>query len=408
MPKLITVSIFICLIICNSLYADVPVKGNVKATGDVNITGKGDINVNKTIVNKGIPPEEYLRLAKEHGVTENAVKNFFKIIEQKEVPKEDWDATLRQIAKRHKELQSRLKQFNLLVDPEIQELRNKAEQAISNGDYGMANTYLDNALDRQMICINNAEKQLNNCKLSAAEITVDKGDIEVINFNYELASTLFKKAVQLVPDDNVLKKTEYLQKWIYVSKKTGLYKTLTKHLKKVIKLIPDDNLKKAEYLQYIGEAAYYEGLNIESQTALEQSYAIRKKLLKKINYKITGYIFPYEWKRDVYGWKGLLYTFLVTDSNKKEYRIKGSTFINNRIFFNEIYRRKPIIIQVNSTFKPGKLYFHKNVDRLYSLKITKENFIIEGCIMKSIKFFPSKKRYLKKNYDRIILIVGKL
>jgi len=246
MRKLITTSSFIYLIFWNCLYADVPVKGNIKSDGDVNITGKGDIKVTKTII-QGIPPEEYLKLAKELGVTENAVKNFFKIIKQKEVPKEDWDATLRQIAKRHKELQLRL--TYLLVDPEIQKFRKKAEQAIVNGDYDKADKYFDDALDRQMVCINNAEKQLTNCKLSAAEMKADKGNLEVIRFNFKKAVILFKEAVELVPDGYDLKKAEYLINW--------------------------------------GDAARYIERYTESQTVLKQCLEIRQRLLPKDDTKIA-------------------------------------------------------------------------------------------------------------------------
>ncbi|KPA14518.1 kinesin [Candidatus Magnetomorum sp. HK-1] len=215
---------------------------DLKATeGNINIvTGNG--NINKTII-QGIPHQEYLRLGKELGVTENAVKNFFKIIKQKEVSKEDWDSTLRQIATRHKDLQSRLTQFNLLVDPEIQELRKKAEEAVNEGDYDSADKFLDDALERQMVCINNAEKQLNNCKLSAAEMKVDKGDLELIRINYQSATRLFKETVKLVPDGHDLKKAEYLQKW--------------------------------------GDSAYDAGLYPESQTALEKCLEIRQRLLPK-------------------------------------------------------------------------------------------------------------------------------
>jgi len=237
----ITLSLFICFIICNNLYAsNVQIKGNVKSNGDIFITGKGNIYITKKYI-EGVKPKEYLRLAKEFDVTETVVKNFLKILKQKQVPPEDLDTTFRQIATRHKELQSRLKQFNLLVDPEIKELRKKAEQAINNGDYEAANKYLDEALERQMVCITNAEKQLTNCKLSAAEMKVDKGDIELIRINYKAATKLFKEAVELVPDGHELKKAEYLQKW--------------------------------------GDTARAAGLYPESKTALEQCLVIREKLL---------------------------------------------------------------------------------------------------------------------------------
>jgi len=59
---------------------------NLQATeGNISIVA-GNGNINKTII-QGIPHQEYLRLGKELGVTENAVNNFFKIIKKKEVSK---------------------------------------------------------------------------------------------------------------------------------------------------------------------------------------------------------------------------------------------------------------------------------------------------------------------------------
>jgi len=218
---------------------------------EVAVVISNHLNKSKTI-QQGIPPEEYQRLAEDFGVTKNAVKNFFKIIEQKDVPKEDWDFTLRQIATRHKELLSRLDQFNVTVDEEIQELRLKAEEAINEGDYDNADKYLDEAIERQMVCITNAEKELTNCKLSAAEMKVDKGDIELTRINYKAATKLFKEAVELVPDGD------------------------------------EHELKKAEYLQKFGDAAYYAGRYDESQIALEQCLAIREKLLPKDDLDLAG------------------------------------------------------------------------------------------------------------------------
>ena len=209
---------------------------------EVSVVISNHLNTNKSIV-QGIPHEKYQRLAEDFGVTENAVKNFFYIIKEKEVPKKDWDFTLRQIANRHKELLSRLDQFNVNVNEEIQELRLKAEEAINEGDYDNADSYLDDALERQMVCIKNSEKELNNCKLSAAEMKVDKGDLELIRINYKAATKLFKDAVEFLPDGHELKNAEYLQKW--------------------------------------GDAGYFAGLYEESQTALEKCLAIRQKLLPK-------------------------------------------------------------------------------------------------------------------------------
>jgi len=178
----------------------------------------------------------YLNIAKEFGVTENAVKNFFKIIEEKEVLKEDWDAALRKIATKHKELLKSFKQYENFIDPDIQELRKKAEQAINDGVYYKADIYLDEAFEKDM-------KLLDQRKLSAAENRAIKGDSLFVRSNYKKSVELYKKAVELVPDGHELKKSEYLQKW--------------------------------------GDAAYDAGLYPESQEALKQCLRIREKLLPK-------------------------------------------------------------------------------------------------------------------------------
>ena len=256
MRKLLTTSLFIYLIFCKCLYADVTIKGNFKSFGDTYITGKGNIYITEKYI-KGVKPEEYLRLAKEFDVTEAAVKNFLKILKCKQVPPDELDSTFRQIATRHKELQSRLKKFNLLVDPKVKKLRLKAEEAINEGDYESADTFLDDALDRQMVCIKNAEKQLTNCMLSAAEMKVEKGDLELIRINFKAATKLYKEAVKLVPYGHELKKSEYLKKWGDAAYSAGLYsdanKALVKCLKIRQKILPENNDKLLSTFKSLGD-----------------------------------------------------------------------------------------------------------------------------------------------------------
>ena len=200
-------------------------------------------------INQGISYEEYFRVSKELGVTENAVKSFFKIIEQNDISKEDWNTTLIQIATRHKELISRLDQFNY-IDEEIQELRLKAEVAIKDGKYNKAYDVLDVALEKQISYINNAQKELNSSKISAVELYADKGTLELIRINYKSAYIYFKKAVELIPDGY--------------------------------------NLKRALYLQKYGEAAFYAGFFQESQNAFEKCLEIRNKFLPKDDLDIAS------------------------------------------------------------------------------------------------------------------------
>jgi len=100
---------------------------------------------------KDIHIEKYLRLSKELGITENDVKNFIKIIEQKKIPTKDWESTLRQLAERHKELLSRLYKLKTDDYPEIQELKLNAVEAINEGLHDIANVYIDEALKKQIL-----------------------------------------------------------------------------------------------------------------------------------------------------------------------------------------------------------------------------------------------------------------
>jgi len=235
--------------------------------------------------NKGITQEQYLSLAKDLGVTENAVKNFFKIIEQKEVPKEDWDFTLRQIATRHKELLSRLDQFNVTVDEEIQELRLKAEEAIDEGNYDNADTYFDEIIEKQIICADRLLKESFNCKLSAAEAKVDKGDIELIRINYKSATILFKEAVELVPDGHELKKAEYLQKWGNAASDAGLYDESQIALEKCLaireRLLPKDDIDLATTLNNLAELYRSQGKYEKAEPLYQKSLGIWETKLGK-------------------------------------------------------------------------------------------------------------------------------
>jgi len=235
--KILLIFLSMSYLLANNLFANILIKGNFITIGDAYITGKGNIYITKKYL-EGVKPEEFLKLSKEFDVTVNAIKNFFNILKKKNVSPDNLDHTFRQIAKRHKQLKEKLKQFNLFFDPEIQKLRNNAEKAINSGDYAKADLYLDNAFEKQMICINITQ---NKCMLSAANIKSEKGELELIRMNYKKAAQYFKEAIQTLPKKNNLKKTEYLTKY--------------------------------------ANSSFYAGLYLESQKALEECLAIKQMIL---------------------------------------------------------------------------------------------------------------------------------
>ena len=278
----------------------VSIGGNVKSGGDTAISEKGNINIEKNVSDNsvkvnvsgggnaiiqgdnskviyGIPPEQY---AEELGVTKGAIKNFFKIMEKKQVPPEDLDNTLRQIAKRHKDLQERLKQFKYLVDPEVEQLREQAEKAIASGKYDEADSYLDKAIEKQLVCVRRLEKQTKECRLSAAEMKADKAEMQMIQINYKTAAKLFKEAAGLVPDDEGLIKAKYLQYWGNASYKTGEYKEAEKPLRRSLKirekLLGPDNTNIALSLNELALLLKSQGKYEESEPLYKKSLEIRE------------------------------------------------------------------------------------------------------------------------------------
>ncbi|MBU4263980.1 MAG: hypothetical protein KKC76_19160 [Proteobacteria bacterium] len=116
-------------------------------TGD--IYSGGDTLVGSGIIDKrsynysGLTDIE---LAKQMGVAEAAVKNFLNILDQKHIPTEEWDNTLRQLAERYKELQKRAALLES-TDPEVRSLQVQAKQAIDAAEYEKAEALLAKAVD---------------------------------------------------------------------------------------------------------------------------------------------------------------------------------------------------------------------------------------------------------------------
>ena len=96
--------------------------------------------IDDVLARRAIPPElleRSERLARQLGVSDTALKNFFRILGEQKVPIEDLDAKLREIAARHLTL---LKQVETLSgeDPQVDALKKAAVASIAAGDYARA------------------------------------------------------------------------------------------------------------------------------------------------------------------------------------------------------------------------------------------------------------------------------
>ncbi|RKZ80920.1 MAG: hypothetical protein DRR19_22940 [Candidatus Parabeggiatoa sp. nov. 1] len=143
-----------------------------------------------------VPPsykERVEPLAKELGVTEKALRNFFNITNKKEVPLSDLDNTLREIATHHNALMEKLDSLSPSpTDPVVFALIVQAKQALEKGDF-------DQAERRDLKAATDAQETANQQLVLAAESLAVNGDSKMTQLAYQQAGEYFEHAAELLP-----------------------------------------------------------------------------------------------------------------------------------------------------------------------------------------------------------------
>ncbi len=151
------------------------------------ITENGKVAV--TYSSSGIPPEVFAKYVQELAVTDSALTNFFKILEQQQVPRCDLDSKLREIAISFKNLLYRMETMQS-IDPQVAA---KVKQAIEAGNYNKAETMLEDVAKQHSI--------------SAAETYVVLASLQEVQLRYDKAAVSWQMAAVLLPEE---KKKEFL------------------------------------------------------------------------------------------------------------------------------------------------------------------------------------------------------
>ena len=183
-------------------------------------TESGPVHITST---RGISEDQFQKLAEEFGVTKAALKSFFKILEQRAVPSEDLDSTLRTIAERYKALDEKLKTF-VSDDPTVQALKEQARQALEAGKFDRAEQLLNEASEKDLQAVQQIEKSteeleaiieknkviIRKRRLSAAASKAENGDLKYTQLAYGEAAAYYRQAAELVPADEKSTLAEYL------------------------------------------------------------------------------------------------------------------------------------------------------------------------------------------------------
>ncbi len=233
----------------------------------------GDGNIQTTIYDYGSP-----ELAKKLGVTEAALKSFFKILERKEVSTEDLDSTLREIAKRYKELEQKLATFTS-DDEEVVRLKKEASTALEAGDFERTEKLLQEAKQKDIDAAKTMQKETKKRLLSAAEL----GELKYTEFKYEESAKYYHEAAELVPKSEELARAKYLNLegslWHDAGKYREAQEALEHALKIHEKILGSDHPDTATTLNNLAELYRYQGRYDEAKPLLKRALKIRVETL---------------------------------------------------------------------------------------------------------------------------------
>jgi len=238
-------------------------------------TGKGDVYM-------GISLERFQALSGELGVTQTALKNFFKIIQQENVPAEEYDSTLRKIAKTYKELAERLGRFSS-SDPTVTALKEKAKEYLTSGDFKQAESFLNKAMLQDLEAARQMEEIAEARMISAAASMSEIGELKEIQLDYKEAASCYRQASESVPKGNDLILAEYLGKWGMASYESGAYSAaeepLTRSLMINEKVFGPDHPDVATSLNNLALLYYAQGKYGEAEPLYKRSLVIWEKAL---------------------------------------------------------------------------------------------------------------------------------
>jgi tetratricopeptide (TPR) repeat protein len=186
--------------------------------------GKGDVYT-------GISPERFQALSEELGITRAALKNFFKILQLRYVPAEEYDSTLRKIAKTYKELNERLDRFSSSY-PTVISFKEKAKKYLKNGNFEQAESFLKKAIVQDLEVARRTEKiaEARMIMISAAASMSEIGELKEIQLDYKEAASYYRQASESVPKGNDLILAKYLGMLGIASYKSGAYSAAEKPL----------------------------------------------------------------------------------------------------------------------------------------------------------------------------------
>jgi tetratricopeptide (TPR) repeat protein len=242
-------------------------------------TGEGKIVITNV---QGIDPAGHQKLAKQLGVTEAALKSFFKILEHKEVPPEDLDSTLRTIAERYKDLRKKLEEVGG-EDAAVAELKRQAKEALDVGDFDRAEKLLNEASAKDLEAARAMQERTKQRLLSAAASKAKNGDLKYTQLAYAEAAEYYRQAAEPVPAGEELILAGYLNLQGWASYEAGRYANAQQPLERALalreKLLGPEHPDVAQSLNNLAVLYHAQGQYAKAEPLYQRALAIREQAL---------------------------------------------------------------------------------------------------------------------------------
>jgi tetratricopeptide (TPR) repeat protein len=252
--------------------------------GDGNIfSGTGDVTVNKYY---NISEVRFDELKDHLCITDLALRNFFKILEENQVPRDDLDNKLREIAGQYKELLLRLETVQS-EDPQVQRLKEEAGQAIEAADYAKAEELLKQAEARDVQAIEQLEEAIRQQqdaarqrRISAADTNVSQALAQRMQLRYAKAAEYWQKAAALLPEDRKKERAYYLGEAGYDFHRVARYNDALPLFERSVAIFHESGSKAEEgaLLNNISQIYDARGDYTTALKYLEQSLVIRQEI----------------------------------------------------------------------------------------------------------------------------------
>ena len=235
--------------------------GSSDGSGGATVTGGTSCVGNCTFISQQITPETRKELIAK-GITEAALNQFFNDLSRKNVPPEQLDHELRDIAKNYLDLKTKLAALSS-EDPEVTALLQQARQAVEAVNFPLAERLFNEAGQRDVQAAQHLQQVATARWTSAAATQAANGDLQMVQLNFVNAQAYYRKALQLLPPSDTEHRGPYLILLGISLNEAGI------------------RTKGADIQKFLGEAvqAYRAALTVRTQAELPQDWAMTQNNL---------------------------------------------------------------------------------------------------------------------------------